>query len=119
MTVDIRGRMHGDIVAHGSMGAYVKGSEGGTKDYNKLNNKPLILDASGEAYEGVDDVEYRIWEMLNHPEFSEVAFTGDYNPLINKPSIEGTILQGDRTKEQIGVGTLSATEIEKILYLGY
>lgn len=41
-----------------------------------------------------------------------------YPALTGKPSIEGHELLGDSTIQQIGVGTLSVTEIEKILYLG-
>lgn len=44
--------------------------------------------------------------------------TGDYNDLTNKPSIEKHVLAGDSTLEQIGVGTLSVQDIEKILYVG-
>ena len=47
----------------------------------------------------------------------QVIPTGDYNDLANKPSIESHVLQGDSTIEQIGVGTLTVQEIEKILYL--
>lgn len=42
--------------------------------------------------------------------------SGDYNSLLNKPSIEGHPLVGDSTLQQIGVGVLSVQEIEKILY---
>ena len=44
--------------------------------------------------------------------------TSNYSSLYNKPSTEGHELVGDSTIQQIGVGTLSVTEIEKILYLG-
>lgn len=44
--------------------------------------------------------------------------TTHYPALTGKPSIEGHELLGDSTIQQIGVGTLSVTEIEKILYLG-
>ena len=40
----------------------------------------------------------------------------DYEALNNKPSIEGHVLEGDSTIQQIGVGTLTVQEIEKILY---
>lgn len=43
--------------------------------------------------------------------------TGDYDKLANKPSIEGHLLEGDSTIGQIGVGTLTVQDIEKILYL--
>ena len=42
---------------------------------------------------------------------------GDYNKLVNHPSIEKHVLIGDSTIEQIGVGTMTVQEIEKILYL--
>ena len=48
---------------------------------------------------------------------SQSEGTSDYNRLLNKPSIEGHVLVGDSTIQQIGVGTISVTELEKILYL--
>ena len=45
-----------------------------------------------------------------------VTCNTDYNALENKPSIEGHVLEGDSTIQQIGVGTLTVQEIEKILY---
>lgn len=48
---------------------------------------------------------------------SEEGGTTNYNRLSNKPSIEGVTLQGDKTFPQLGLGTLSVQEIERILYL--
>ncbi len=45
-----------------------------------------------------------------------VVCNDDYEALMNKPSIEGHVLEGDSTIQQIGVGTLTVQEIEKILY---
>lgn len=42
---------------------------------------------------------------------------GDYEKLTNKPSIEGIILEKDKTFKQLGLDTLSVQEIEKILFL--
>lgn len=42
--------------------------------------------------------------------------TSHYPALTDKPSIEGHVLVGDSTIQQIGVGTLTVQEIEKILY---
>ena len=47
----------------------------------------------------------------------QVVETGDYNALKNKPKIEGRTLIDDNTLPQIGVGTATIAEIEKILYL--
>ena len=47
-----------------------------------------------------------------------VLVENDYNGLKNKPSIEGVILQGDKSFEQLGISAMSVTEIEKILYTG-
>lgn len=47
----------------------------------------------------------------------EGGAAGDYIDLINKPRIEHHVLVGNSTIDQIGVGTLSVQEIEKILYL--
>lgn len=42
--------------------------------------------------------------------------TTNYEELINKPSIEGHELIGDKSFKQLGMDTLSVQEIEKILY---
>lgn len=44
--------------------------------------------------------------------------TNDYNKIINKPSIEGITLQGDKTFSQLGLDELTEQEIDKILYGG-
>ena len=48
---------------------------------------------------------------------TNVIEIGHYRSLPDKPSIEGHILVDDSTLQQIGVGTASTAEIEKILYL--
>ena len=47
----------------------------------------------------------------------QMVHTDNYEDLYNKPSIEQRVLVGNSTIEQIGVGTLTVQEIEKILYL--
>ena len=47
----------------------------------------------------------------------QILNTGDYNTIANKPSIEQHILIGDSSLSEIGVGTATIAEIEKILYL--
>lgn len=44
--------------------------------------------------------------------------TDDYDKLINKPSIEGHVLQGDKTFAQLGLADLPEYEIDKIIYGG-
>ena len=39
-----------------------------------------------------------------------------YPSLTEKPSIEGTVLVGDRKLEEIGVGTLTPQDIDRLLY---
>ena len=41
--------------------------------------------------------------------------TNDYNDLINKPSIEGVELVGDKTLEELGVEALTPHEIDAII----
>ena len=42
--------------------------------------------------------------------------TDNYNDLVNKPSIDGTVLVGDKSLPEIGVGTVSAQEIDQLIY---
>ena len=48
---------------------------------------------------------------------TQVVETGNYDNLINKPSIEDVVLQGNKTFKQLGMEALSVQEIEMILYL--
>ena len=41
----------------------------------------------------------------------------DYNTLVNKPQIEGVILEGNKTFEDLTLVSLSNTEIEDLLTL--
>lgn len=43
--------------------------------------------------------------------------TSDYTNLINKPQIEGVILEGDKTFEELNANPLSNIEIESIVAL--
>lgn len=47
---------------------------------------------------------------------SGAHFPADYEKLANKPSIEGTVLIGNRTLPQIGVGNITEQDIDKLLY---
>lgn len=39
----------------------------------------------------------------------------DYNRLSNKPSINGIVLEGDKSNEEINIGAITNSEIEEIL----
>lgn len=41
--------------------------------------------------------------------------TTDYNELANKPKINGVFLQGDKTNEELHIGSISNMELESIL----
>lgn len=45
----------------------------------------------------------------------EQAVVGNYNDLYNKPKIEGVVLEGDKTFEDLTLKSLSNMEIEAIL----
>lgn len=42
--------------------------------------------------------------------------TNDYERLVHLPSIEGTVLKGDRTLPQIGVGLITEQDIDNIVF---
>lgn len=42
--------------------------------------------------------------------------TTNYNALANKPSIEGHTLVGNSTLQEIGVGDITAQDIDKLIY---
>ena len=41
--------------------------------------------------------------------------TNDYDDLINKPMIEGNILENDKTYEELGLNRITNSELEDIL----
>lgn len=47
---------------------------------------------------------------------SEEGGTTNYNRLSNKPSIEGVILQGDKTFDDLGLSRVTEQEIDRMLY---
>lgn len=42
--------------------------------------------------------------------------TNDYNKLVNKPSIEGNLLDGDKTYSELGLDDITPQEIDEMLY---
>ena len=42
--------------------------------------------------------------------------TNNYDRLINKPSIEGVTLQGDKTFSQLGLNRVTEQEIDRLLF---
>ena len=51
--------------------------------------------------------------------FDNVSYVpiGKYADLPDKPSIEGNVLEGDKTFQQLGMGAATVQEVEAILYL--
>ena len=70
---------------------------GGTTDYDKLTNKPILngVTISGDK----NSADYSIG-------------TNDYNQLINKPTINGEELTGDVQSEDFGVSSANNTTYE-------
>lgn len=46
---------------------------------------------------------------------SSVRVTDNYNDLLNKPQIEGNILENDKTYEELGLNKITNSEMEDIL----
>ena len=53
---------------------------------------------------------------LSAPKARDVP--GDYDPLINKPRIEGNVLEGDKTYAQLGLEEITPQEIDEIIFGG-
>ena len=47
---------------------------------------------------------------------SSTPFAANYNVLANKPSIDGTVLIGDKSLPQIGIGTITDQDIDNMLF---
>lgn len=61
------------------------------------------------------DIQTSDGEIDTDIEISTGSGTNDYNDLINKPSIEGVELVGDKTLEELGVEALTPQEIDELL----
>ena len=56
----------------------------------------------------------RLHAELSGPE-TIISIENDYNDLINKPLIEGTVLIGDKTLEEIGLDEISVDDLLSML----
>lgn len=66
-------------------------------------NEELIIDAYEEDELQIDNND------------SGVKLINDYDQLKNKPKIEGNVLVGDKTFEDLGLSELTNTEIQDII----
>ncbi len=124
------------------LGKWVNGSGGGggggTDNYNDLNNKPSInsVTLSGNkttadlniSYNDLDDkptipaaqvnsdwnAVSGVAEILNKPSLSTVATSGDYDDLLNKPTIPDGLDHYSITEKQVGVWVDGTTPIYEL-----
>lgn len=78
----------------------------------KTEEKYLNGTISAASLKGKLNTEMRIGGGLSIPKTST---TKDYNTLTNKPKIESVELVGNKSMSELGVETLSNSEIEAIL----
>ena len=76
-----------------------------TIDINIEINTDSSIDTDIQTSDGEIDTDIEI----------STGETNDYNDLINKPSIEGVELVGDKTLEELGVEALTPQEIDALL----
>ena len=75
----------------------------------------IDIDIEIDNESGIDtDIQTSDGEIDTDIEIS-TGGTNDYNDLINKPSIEGVELVGDKTLEELGVEALTPQEIDAII----
>ena len=75
----------------------------------------IDIDIEIDNESGIDtDIQTSDGEIDTDIELS-AGGTNDYNDLINKPSIEGVELVGDKTLEELGVEALTPQEIDAII----
>lgn len=100
--------------------AYLNDNKEPLRAYIGKDQKPLSVEMNNlSVMTGISwgKITGEIEDQTDLVEYVADNATKDYNILENKPSIDDTILIGNRTLSQIGVKTLSVQEIEKILYL--
>jgi hypothetical protein len=78
-------------------------------------NETIDIDIEINTDSSIDtDIQTSDGEIDTDIEIS-TGGTNDYNDLINKPSIEGVELVGDKTLEELGVEPLTPQEIDELL----
>ena len=78
-------------------------------------NETIDIDIEINTDSSIDtDIQTSDGEIDTDIEIS-TSGTNDYNDLINKPSIEGVELVGDKTLEELGVEALTPQEIDAII----
>jgi hypothetical protein len=78
-------------------------------------NETIDIDIEINTDSSIDtDIQTSDGEIDTDIEIS-TGGTNDYNDLINKPSIEGVELVGDKTLEELGVEALTPQEIDELL----
>ena len=78
-------------------------------------NETIDIDIEINTDSSIDtDIQTSDGEIDTDIEIS-TGGTNDYNDLINKPSIEGVELIGDKTLEELGVEALTPQEIDAII----
>ena len=78
-------------------------------------NETIDIDIEINTDSSIDtDIQTSDGEIDTDIELS-TAGTNDYNDLVNKPSIEGVELIGDKTLEELGVEALTPQEIDAII----
>ena len=78
-------------------------------------NETIDIDVEINTDSSIDtDIQTSDGEIDTDIEIS-TGGTNDYNDLINKPSIEGVELVGDKTLEELGVEALTPQEIDAII----
>lgn len=78
-------------------------------------NETIDIDIEINTDSSIDtDIQTSDGEIDTDIEIS-TGGTNDYNNLINKPSIEGVELVGDKTLEELGVEALTPQEIDAII----
>lgn len=78
-------------------------------------NETIDIDIEINTDSSIDtDIQTSDGEIDTDIELS-TGGTNDYNDLVNKPSIEGVELIGDKTLEELGVEALTPQEIDAII----
>ena len=77
-----------------------------------MSNIDIDLDLNSDSIQ--TDVELR-GEVVNTDIQISAGGTSDYNGLINKPSINNIVLEGDKTLEELGCRPLTNDEIDEFM----
>lgn len=77
-------------------------------DLNYAKKTDLHEHENKEVLDSITNDKIEKWDAMSN-------FNGDYNNLINKPEINGEVLTGSKTLNDLGINEITTNDVEEII----